>query len=114
MLTTGAACTENTPFWTLDLQATPASHFLAKMPNIKLGDIVPNFTADTTEGEMNFHEWIGDSWAIMFSHPADFTPVCTTELGRVQKLVGEFKKRGIKLTALSCDSVESHKGKTIN
>ena len=80
------------------------------MPNLKLGDVVPNFDADTTEGKINFHEWIGDSWAVLFSHPADYTPVCTTELGRVQKLSGEFQKRGIKLTALSCDSVESHKG----
>merc|ERR1711884_349019 len=82
----------------------------SKMPNLKLGDVVPNFDADTTDGKINFHEWIGDSWAVLFSHPADYTPVCTTELGRVQKLSGEFQKRGIKLTALSCDSVESHKG----
>ena len=80
------------------------------MPNLKLGDVVPNFDADTTDGKINFHEWIGDSWAVLFSHPADFTPVCTTELGRVQSLAGEFQKRGIKLAALSCDSVESHKG----
>merc|ERR1712083_1031400 len=77
---------------------------------VKLGDIVPNFDADTTEGHINFHEWLGGSWAILFSHPADYTPVCTTELGRVQKLVPEFKKRGFKLAALSCDDVESHKG----
>merc|ERR1712241_1157539 len=78
--------------------------------SVKLGDVVPNFDADTTEGSINFHEWIGDSWAILFSHPADYTPVCTTELGRVQKLIPEFKKRGFKLAALSCDDVESHKG----
>jgi len=80
------------------------------MPNLKLGDIVPDFEADTSEGPMKFHKWIEGSWAILFSHPADYTPVCTTELGRVQKLAPEFEKRGIKLTALSCDSVESHKG----
>merc|ERR1712200_45841 len=74
------------------------------------GDIVPNFDADTTEGTINFHEWLGGSWAILFSHPADYTPVCTTEFGRVQKLIPEFKKRGFKLAALSCDDVESHKG----
>merc|ERR1712193_277316 len=78
--------------------------------SVKLGDVVPNFDADTTEGSINFHEWIGNSWAILFSHPADYTPVCTTELGRVQKLIPEFKKRGFKLAALSCDDVESHKG----
>ena len=78
--------------------------------SIKLGDVVPNFTADTTEGTMNFHEWIGDSWAILFSHPADYTPVCTTELGRVAKLYPEFQKRGIKVAALSVDDVASHKG----
>lgn len=78
--------------------------------SIKLGDTVPNFDAETTEGAINFHEWIGDSWAILFSHPADYTPVCTTELGRVQKIIPEFKQRGIKMAALSCDSVESHNG----
>merc|ERR1712018_584569 len=78
--------------------------------SVKLGDTVPNFDADTTEGSINFHRWIGDSYAILFSHPADCTPVCTTELGRVQKLIPEFKKRGFKLAALSCDSVDSHIG----
>ena len=75
-----------------------------------LGDIVPNFTAETNQGKIDFHSWLEDSWAILFSHPADFTPVCTTELGRVQKLKGEFNKRGVKLIALSCDEVESHIG----
>ena len=79
------------------------------MPNVKLGDLVPDFTADTTEGTVKFHDWIGDSWAVLFSHPADYTPVCTTELGRVEALSGEFQKRGVKLIALSCDEVESHK-----
>jgi len=79
---------------------------------LKLGDVVPNFTADTTQGEIDFHQWIGDGWAILFSHPADYTPVCTTELGRVQQLsdLGEFSQRGVKLIALSCDTTESHHG----
>ena len=76
----------------------------------KLGDTVPNFSAETTQGTIDFHSWIGDSWAILFSHPADFTPVCTTELGRVQSLHQEFANRGVKLIALSCDDVESHNG----
>jgi len=71
---------------------------------------MPNFDAKTSEGDFKFHDWIGDSWAILFSHPADYTPVCTTELGRVSQLVPEFKKRGVKLIALSCDSVADHKG----
>ncbi|XP_041481511.1 peroxiredoxin-6-like [Lytechinus variegatus] len=78
------------------------------MPN--LGDVFPDFTADTSIGEIQFHSWLGDSWGILFSHPADYTPVCTTELGMVAKLTGEFQKRNVKLIALSCDDVESHKG----
>jgi len=77
------------------------------MPN--LGDIMPDFTAQTSEGEIKFHDWLDNSWAIFFSHPADFTPVCTTELGKAQTLVPEFQKRGVKMVALSCDGVESHK-----
>jgi len=77
---------------------------------LKLGDEVPNFSADTTQGNIDFHNWIQGSWAILFSHPADFTPVCTTELGRVQVLHNEFSQRGVKLIALSCDDVESHNG----
>jgi 1-Cys peroxiredoxin 6 len=78
------------------------------MPN--LGDVMPDFTAETNEGTMNFHEWLGGSWAILFSHPADFTPVCTTELSQAHMLAPEFAKRGVKMVALSCDSVESHCG----
>lgn len=75
---------------------------------IKLGDTAPNFTAKTTEGEIDFHTWIEDSWVILFSHPKDFTPVCTTELGTVAKMKEDFSKRNCKVIALSVDSVEDH------
>ncbi len=75
---------------------------------IRLGDTAPNFTADTTEGEIDFHDWKKGSWAVLFSHPKDFTPVCTTELGTVAKLRNEFDKRGVKVIGLSVDSVEDH------
>lgn len=78
------------------------------MPN--LGDVIPDFTAQSTKGEINFHQWLGDSWAILFSHPADYTPVCTTELSMAQKLFPEFKKRGVKMIALSVDTEEHHHG----
>lgn len=80
------------------------------MATIRLGDIAPNFTAQTTEGEINFHDWLGNSWGILFSHPADYTPVCTTELGTVAKYTDEFSKRNVKVVALSVDGLESHKG----
>ena len=80
------------------------------MSTIKLGDIAPDFTAPTTEGEINFHEWLGDSWGILFSHPADYTPVCTTELGTVAQYTDEFNKRNVKVAALSVDGVDSHHG----
>ncbi len=79
---------------------------------LRLGDTVPNFTQQSTEGEIDFYSWAGDSWVIFFSHPADYTPVCTTELGTVAKLKPEFDKRGVKTIALSVDDVESHKGWT--
>ena len=75
---------------------------------IRIGDEAPNFTADTTEGEINFHQWIGDGWALLFSHPKDFTPVCTTELGFVAGLQPEFAKRNCKIIGLSIDSVQDH------
>ncbi len=76
--------------------------------SINLGDTAPDFTAQTTEGEISFHTWLGDSWGVLFSHPKDFTPVCTTELGEVAKLKGEFAKCGCKIIGLSCDTVEDH------
>lgn len=76
--------------------------------SIRLGDIAPNFTAQTSQGQIDFHSFIDTSWAILFSHPADFTPICTTELGRVASLAPEFDKRGVKRIALSVDDVESH------
>ena len=77
---------------------------------LRLGDEAPNFTAETTEGTINFHEWLGDGWGILFSHPKDFTPVCTTELGTVAKITGDFKKRNVKVLAVSVDPLDSHKG----
>ncbi|GGF66706.1 peroxiredoxin [Wenyingzhuangia marina] len=80
------------------------------MSTLRLGDKAPNFTAQTTEGEINFHDWLGDGWGILFSHPADYTPVCTTELGTVAKYKAEFDKRNVKVVALSVDGIESHHG----
>lgn len=76
---------------------------------LRLGDIAPNFKAKTTIGEIDFHEFLGDSWGILFSHPADYTPVCTTELGRTAQLQEEFRKRNVKVLAVSVDSLDHHK-----
>ena len=75
---------------------------------LKLGDTAPDFTANTTQGEISFHDWIGDSWAILFSHPKDFTPVCTTELGYMASIEPEFAKRGVKIIGLSVDPLDKH------
>ncbi|MEW6324777.1 MAG: peroxiredoxin [Nitrospirota bacterium] len=77
---------------------------------VRLGDVAPDFTADTTQGPIQFHKWIEGSWAVLFSHPKDFTPVCTTELGRVANLKQEFAKRGVKVIGLSVDKVDDHRG----
>ena len=78
--------------------------------SLRLGDVAPDFTAQSTEGTIHFHEFLGESWGVLFSHPADYTPVCTTELGAVAKLREEFSKRNVKVIALSVDGLESHKG----
>lgn len=77
---------------------------------IRLGDIAPDFTAVTTEGEIHFHEYLGNGWGVLFSHPADYTPVCTTELGKTAALKKEFEKRNVKVLALSVDPIEKHRG----
>ena len=78
--------------------------------SLKLGDEAPNFTAETTEGTINFHEWLGTGWGILFSHPKDYTPVCTTELGTVAKIKPEFEKRNVKVIAISVDKINDHHG----
>ena len=77
--------------------------------SLRIGDTAPDFTQDSSIGELNFHEWAGDSWVVFYSHPADFTPVCTTELGRTANLKDEFDKRGVKVVALSVDPADSHR-----
>ena len=78
--------------------------------SLQLGDAAPDFTAETTEGKINFYEFLGDNWGVIFSHPADYTPVCTTELGRTAALQNEFDKRGVKVIAVSVDGLDSHNG----
>lgn len=78
--------------------------------SLKIGDEAPNFKIETTEGEIDFHQWLGDSWGVLYSHPADYTPICTTELGRTAKLKNEFDKRNTKVIAVSVDNLDSHKG----
>ena len=78
--------------------------------SLRLGDVAPDFTANTTEGTIDFHQWLGNSWGVLFSHPADYTPVCTTELGAVAKIKAEFEKRNVKVIAVSVDPLDSHHG----
>ena len=78
--------------------------------SLKLGTTAPNFTAETTEGKIDFHDWAGDQWVIFFSHPADYTPVCTTELGMAARMKDDFAKRNCKMIAISVDPLDSHQG----
>src|SRR3984885_4932228 len=78
--------------------------------SLRLGDTAPDFEADTTQGRIRFHDWLGDSWGVLFSHPKDYTPVCTTELGYMAKIKSEFDRRNVKIIGLSADAVDSHAG----
>jgi thioredoxin-dependent peroxiredoxin len=86
------------------------SKYKINFMSLRLGDIAPDFTAQTTEGDISFHEWLGNSWGVLFSHPADYTPVCTTELGRTALLKEEFAKRNVRVMAVSIDPLDKHKG----
>lgn len=105
--------TQHTPFIHLSFHYNQLKHKMsvANRPEpLRLGSIAPNFDAETTNGPINFHEFVGDKWVVFFSHPEDYTPVCTTELGAFAKLEPEFTKRGVKLIGLSANTIESHGG----
>ncbi len=97
-------------FWSFPSRGNifPTSLFITAMATIRLGDTAPDFNAESSEGPIRFHEWLGDKWGVLFSHPADFTPVCTTELGTVARYRSEFDKRNVKVVALSVDPLDSH------
>ncbi|XP_030258136.1 peroxiredoxin-6-like isoform X2 [Sparus aurata] len=98
--------------WTLPLNRRDTSTVTLNMPGLLLGDVFPDFEAESTTGIIKLHEFLGDSWGILFSHPRDYTPVCTTELGRAARLSSEFSQRGVKMIALSVDCLEDHHGWT--